>query len=97
MASTPEGKVKRKLSKLLGFYDVKYFMPVQSGYGSPALDYICCHKGRYLQIETKAGHGVMTPRQLQIAKGVERAGGVAFLINEDETTWTILVEWLLSE
>jgi hypothetical protein len=97
MASTPEAKVKRKLSKLLGFHNVNYFMPVQSGYGMPALDYICCHKGRYFQIETKAASGVMTPRQTQIARMVEQAGGKAFLINEDETTWTILVEWLLSE
>lgn len=97
MASTPEAKVKRKLSKLLGFYNVNYFMPVQNGYGMPALDYICCHKGRYCQIETKAALGVMTPRQTQIGRMVEQAGGRAFLINEDETTWTLLVEWLLSE
>lgn len=97
MASTPEAKVKRKLSKLLGFYNVNYFMPVQSGYGMPALDYICCHKGRYCQIETKAALGSMTPRQANIARMVEQAGGKAFLINESDETWTLLVNWLLTE
>ena len=94
MARTPEGKVKDKLRKILGFHEVLYFMPVQSGYGAPALDYICCHKGRYFQIEAKAGHGVMTKRQETIARMVEEAGGSAFLFNEDPETRERLTRWL---
>lgn len=86
--------MKDKLRKLLGYLDVLYFMPVQSGYGAPALDYICCYKGRYFQIEVKAGHGVMTPRQEMVARQVEQHGGSAFLINEDPETWERLTKWL---
>ena len=94
MARTKEGKVKARLSKLLGFYGAYYFMPVQNGYGAAALDYIVCSGGRYAQIEVKAGDGEMTPRQQTVAILVENAGGNAFLINDTEESFTRLTEWL---
>jgi len=95
MARTPEGKVKDRLKKeVLDPYEVNYFMPVQGGYGAPALDYICCYKGKYFQIETKTGSKEMTPRQKTIAMQVARAGGMAFLINDDGWTWRTLVKWM---
>lgn len=94
MSKTPEGKVKAKITELLQLHKAHYFMPVQGGYGAPALDYIVCSKGRYAQIEAKAGNGKMTPRQHAIAMHVERASGVTFLINEDPTSMGRLAIWL---
>lgn len=94
MARTPEGKVKDKLKKLLGYHEVYYFQPVQSGYGGPALDFICCYKGLYFQIETKTKNNDMTKRQQHVAESVRQAGGKAFLINDNETTWNKLETWL---
>ena len=80
MARTPEGKVKDRIRALLIKNNVLYFMPVQNGYGAPALDFIICAGGRYAQIETKAGEGVMTPRQAAVAIAVENAGSIAGMI-----------------
>lgn len=86
MASTPEGKVKKKVSDFLksvsGLY---YFMPVPSGYGESSLDYIGCYRGRAFYIETKAPGKKPTPRQMQTIAAIERAGGVVFVIDGDIT------------
>jgi hypothetical protein len=94
VARTAEGKVKDRVRALLLKHEVHYFMPVQNGYGAAALDYIICSKGRYAQIETKAGLGGMTPRQATVALQVHEAGGKAFLINESEMLFAELVLWL---
>lgn len=92
---TPEGRVKQRLKDYLKGIDAYWFMPVQGGYGAPALDFICCYKGHYFEVETKAGNKDMTPRQKRIAERIEKAGGRAFLINEEEETWEALHNWLL--
>lgn len=94
MASTPEGKVKAKVKALLNHHKANYFMPVQAGFGAPALDFIVCSRGRYAQIETKAGNKQMTPRQETIARMVLEAEGEVFLVNEDPTTIGRLAIWL---
>ena len=86
--------MKKRLKELLKEFGVYYYMPVPGGYGMPALDFICCLDGFYFQIETKAGKKDMTPRQKGVAKQVEKAGGKAFLINEDTATWDKLLLWL---
>jgi hypothetical protein len=49
MAGTPEGRVKRRVSQILKRAEkCYYFMPVQTGYGSPTLDYLGCSRGRAL-------------------------------------------------
>lgn len=90
---TPEGKVKARLKKLLAEHGAYWHCPVQNGMGAPSLDFICCHRGAYAGIETKAGNKKPTPRQESTMDQIRQAGGLAFLINEIEG-WDALCEWL---
>lgn len=55
MATTPEGKTKAAIDKMLKKYNVWYFKPVSNGMGMHGvMDYICCVKGKFLGIEAKA-------------------------------------------
>lgn len=81
---TPEGKVKDKVKGLLRAYQVYWHMPVQNGMGAPSLDFICCVKGKYFAIETKAGNKKPTPRQEETIRQIQLAGGKCFVVNEVE-------------
>jgi hypothetical protein len=84
---TPEGKLKDKVKELLrerGFATIAspvenavgwYNMPVPAGYGIPALDFLCCYKGRFFVIETKAPGEVLTARQKLTCDCIAQAGG----------------------
>jgi len=51
MATTPEGKVKAKVKKLLDEMKVYYFCPATGGYGRSGIpDFICCYNGKFLSI-----------------------------------------------
>lgn len=83
---TPEGRVKAKLKKALAHLGPHWvFMPVQSGYGKPALDYILCYKGRFISIETKKPGGQMTPLQLSTKAQIEAAGGIVLLVWDEDS------------
>ena len=80
---TPEGKVKEQVKKLLKKYGVYWHMPVQNGMGAPSLDLICCVRGRYLAIETKAPGKKPTPRQEVTMYEILKAGGTVYVIDGD--------------
>jgi hypothetical protein len=86
MASTPEGKIKKKVSDLLkstpGCY---YFMPVPGGFGMTTLDYVGCYRGMFFAIETKKPGGKPTPRQNQIIGTMQAANAAVFVIDGDTT------------
>lgn len=91
--STPEGKVKLALKKLLKTHGAYYTMPVMTGFatnGTP--DFSIGHAGRYLAIEAKAGGGVPTELQWVRLRDVERAGCSTMVINE--TNLQLLEKWL---
>lgn len=90
---TPEGKVKAKVKDVLRKHGAYYHMPVQNGMGAPSLDFVCCHKGLYFAIETKAGNKQPTPRQETTINQIRLAGGLAFVINE-VTGLSDLEDWL---
>ena len=90
---TPEGKVKEKVKKLLKQYGAYYHMPVMNGMGAPSLDFVCCIKGKYFTIETKAGNKQPTPRQQETILTIQRAGGKCFVVNEDSGMDTLEL-WL---
>lgn len=90
---TPEGRIKDKVKKMLREHGAYWHCPVQNGMGSPSLDFVCCHDGRYFAIETKAGNKKMTPRQDNTANEIRAAKGLAFLVNEVEG-WDELRDWL---
>jgi len=93
VAQSKEYLVKNKVKKLLSEFNAYYHMPVQNGMGAPSLDFICCHRGCYFGIETKAGNKKPTPRQENTMNQIRLAGGLAFLVNEVEGL-DELREWL---
>lgn len=84
---TPEGRVKAKVNKALKALgtDCWRFMPVQSGYGSPALDYLLCIKGRFVAIETKAPGNKLTPQQQGTKAAMEAAGGIVLVVWDEDS------------
>lgn len=95
MAGTPEGKVKRHVSRILkGSDECYYFMPVQTGYGSPTLDYLGGSRGRAFAIETKAPGKTPTIRQLAIIREMEKAKMKVFVIDGEPAQYEELRLWL---
>ena len=95
MASTPEAKVKRHVSQILKRADaVYYFMPVQTGYGSPTLDYLGSSRGRAFAIETKAPGKVPTVRQWAIINEMKKVGMKVFVIDGSPYQYEELRLWL---
>lgn len=84
MATTPEGKVKAHVRKLLDAADVYYFSPAANGYGRVGIpDIICCYRGLFIAIECKAGNGKTTALQAREITSIGDRGGIALIINED--------------
>lgn len=95
MAGTPEGKVKRAITNILkNSPECYYFMPVQTGYGSPTLDYLGCSKGRAFAIEAKAPGKEPTTRQRAIIAQMERTGMKVFVIDGNPRDYEELRVWL---
>jgi hypothetical protein len=94
MALTPEGRVKRRVSQILKRADAcYYFMPVQTGYGSPTLDYLGSSKGRAFAIETKAPGKKPTVRQMAIINEMKVAGMKVFVIDGEPNQYEELRLW----
>lgn len=84
MANTPEKKVKEKVVKILKQRNVYYFFPATHGYGRSGVpDIICCHNGRFIAIECKAGSNKPTVLQEKEMQGIRDSGGIAIVINEE--------------
>lgn len=82
---TPEGRVKAKVKALLKERGVWYFMPANNGMGRSGIpDFICCHRGSLVAIETKAPgkRGNTTPLQDQQIEAINQAGGTAVVIDD---------------
>jgi hypothetical protein len=81
---TKEHKVKKKVTELLKQYEIYYFFPATHGYGRSGVpDIICCIRGYFLAIECKAGTNKPTVLQLREIERIQKAKGVAFVVNED--------------
>lgn len=89
MAITPEGRVKRQVkTRLDREFGVSHwrFMPVQTGYGSVALDLLLCIRGRFVAIETKADRSKkLSPLQETTSAAIRSAGGLVFVVYDDQT------------
>jgi hypothetical protein len=90
---TPEGKVKMQVKHLLKKFNMYWHCPVQNGMGSPSLDFICCHHGHYLAIETKAPGKKLTERQEQTVAQIRASGGTVFVV-DGERALAPLEVWL---
>ena len=83
MASTPEALVKKQIRKILDTTATYYAMPIGTGYGNSGVpDFICCSNGHFLAIEAKAGKGKTTALQDAHIERIQKAGGTAVIINE---------------
>ena len=81
---TPEGKVKAKLKKVFKDRNIYYIMPATGGYGnSGAPDFIVCHEGKFIGLETKAGKNKPTALQQRNIDQINAQGGLALVVNED--------------
>lgn len=84
MAATPEAKVKKQIRATLERLNVYYAMPIGTGYGNSGVpDFLCCHEGRFIAIEAKAGKGKPTALQEAHMARIGLSGGVAYVINEN--------------
>lgn len=94
---TPEGRVKNMVKKALTKLgdDCWRFMPVQSGYGSVALDFLIAYRGRFIAIETKAPGKTLTPLQESTKAAIEAAGGLVFVV-WDETSLDLAMKIILA-
>ena len=80
MARTPEGRVKDAVKRVLKERGIWFFMPVQNGMGMVGIpDFICCHAGRFLAIETKAPDNPedATYNQEQFRVAITGSGGIS--------------------
>lgn len=91
--TTPEGRVKKLVKKVLDAYgtDIYRFMPVPMGFGATTLDFLGCYKGRFFAIETKKPHALPTIRQQQVIDEIRASGGRVFVIDGNTTD---LENWL---
>ena len=86
MAMTPEKKVKQRVVNILKNMDeeVYYFFPATGGYGRSGVpDIVVCFDGMFYGIECKAGKNNPTALQQRELENINGAGGVAWVVNED--------------
>lgn len=94
MSMTPEGRVKKDVKEWLKRHGVWYYCPVQNGMGVVGIpDFICCFRGRFLAIETKAPGKVnnVSPNQAARIHEIQTAKGMAFVIDRADML-DVLVE-----
>jgi len=83
MASTPEKKVKDAVTKILKSYDAYYFYPATGGFGRSGVpDIVVCFNGHFIGIECKAGDNTTTALQDRELEKIDKAGGIAMVVNE---------------
>ena len=93
--STPERKVKLRVTKLLSERGAYWFYPVASGYGSAGIpDIVCCYHSRFIGIEFKAGKGKTTALQENNLDRIKACGGFALVVREDLTELISLLDLL---
>jgi hypothetical protein len=93
--TTPEGKVKANVRKVLRNYpDIYQYWPVPAGYGPSSLDCLICHYGVFIGIETKAPGKKPTARQDHTIRQIEQSGGTTFVIDGDPQQLAALAAFL---
>lgn len=93
MATTPEGRVKESIKRVLKKYNAYYHMPVQNGMGAPTLDFVACVNGYFVAIEAKQKGKKPTTRQADTMAKMTQAGGFVFVVS-DEQELTVLEGYL---
>lgn len=102
MASTPEGKVKKKIRAFLDAQGVYRFSPIGGAYSAQGvLDEACCVRGQFLAIEVKAPgrENRVTALQQHNIEKIRSAGGVAIVASSVEQVKALFEEkgWIKNE
>lgn len=85
MSMTPEGKVKAAVKKVLQSRNIWFFMPMQNGFGVVGIpDFICCWRGQFIAIETKAPgkRNSTTANQDRKLSEITTHGGWALVVDD---------------
>jgi hypothetical protein len=87
MATTPEGRIKRRLDKMLKEEGVWFYSPQAGPFGVSGIpDRVACVLGRFVGIECKADKTKKpTALQEKCMRDIEAAGGKCFVAYDDET------------
>lgn len=87
MATTPEGKVKRKLDKMLKAEGVWFYSPQAGPFGVAGIpDRVAVVEGQFVGIEAKADKSKKpTALQMKCMRDIEQAGGKCFVVYDDDT------------
>lgn len=87
MATTPEGRIKAKLDKMLKAEGVWYYSPQAGPFGVAGIpDRVAIVCGQFVGIECKADKTKKpTALQMKCMRDIEQAGGKCFVAYDDET------------
>ena len=88
MATTPEGKIKKKLDKMLKYEKVWFYSPQAGPFGRAGIpDRVAiAGDGKFIGIECKADRSKKpTALQLKCMQEIEDAGGKCFVVCDDES------------
>ena len=88
MATTPEGKIKKKLDMMLKKEGVWFFSPQAGPFGRAGIpDRVAIVGGMFVGIECKADASKKpTALQIKCMEDIEMAGGKCFVVYDTETT-----------
>ena len=82
---TPEGRVKEAVRKFLKAKGVWYYQPMQNGMGMVGIpDFICCWRGQFIAIETKAPGkaSALTANQVRVLGEIQKHDGWATVVDD---------------
>ena len=79
-----EADVKKEVKRILESLGAWYFCPVPTGYGVQGIpDFIVCHYGLFIAIETKYGKNKCSKWQTIRLDEIAAHKGLALVINEE--------------
>lgn len=81
---TPEGRVKKAVREFLKSKGVWYYQPVQNGMGQVGIpDFVCCYRGKFIGIETKAPGKLsgVTANQQRVLDEIKAHGGLSLVVD----------------
>jgi hypothetical protein len=100
--TTPEGRVKESIKKVLAKYNCYYFCPVQMGLGAAGLDFHCiAYSALYDRpcpffVEAKAPGKVPTSRQEVLIRNLVNGYRCPVFVISNEQGLKELEHWLLT-
>lgn len=97
--TTPEGRTKASINRVLDAFGVYYFMPVQTGLGARGVDYHCAVRYKdwciafFIEAKKPGGEATSIQRNF-LRERREKQRAKTFVIDGDNVTLEELVRWL---